>query len=152
MTSILEQVTTSLPDVHAKAKFNSQDFIAVLQGLVGFSSAAATKDPFKALESALNIAGSFSGKQCLKSLDSYMGSIKQWLTFGKHYKPLVDSSDLDFDQMEVSSVPQIMQVCVSMRKNCAYRCLSEFNMCNLVVQRTTRQALFTSYITMLTVS
>ena len=144
MSSILEQVTTSLPDVHAKAKFNSQDFIALLQGLAGFSSGVATKDPFKALESALNIAGSFSGKQCLKSLESYMGSIKQWLTFGKHYKPLVDSSDLDFDQMEVSSVPQIMQVCVSIRYlNCAYRCLSEFNMCNVVDPRTTRHALFT---------
>ena len=50
------------------------------------------------------------GKQCLNSLEGYLASIKKWLTFGKNYNPLKDSSDLDFDQVDVNSVPEIMQV------------------------------------------
>ena len=68
------------------------------------------KDPLDFIDTALGLAGSQSGKQCLGSLESNLGSIKKWLTFGKVYTPLVDSSDLDFDKLDVASVPEIMQV------------------------------------------
>ena len=113
MSSIIQEVTSELPGVYKKAKFNSQNLIGMLQGLVGFTSAAAAKDPFALNDQTLTLADESSQRCHLKSLDSYLGSIKQWLTFGKHYKPLVDSSELNFDQMNVSSVPQIMQVRLS---------------------------------------
>ena len=109
MTSILKNIQNILPDVYAKAKFNRDDLIAVLQGLVGFGNAIASKNPMDFIDAALGIAASQSGKQCLKSLQSTVGSIKRWLTFGKKYTPLKDSSDLDFDQVDVSSVPEIMK-------------------------------------------
>ena len=110
MTSILTNINSMFSDVYKSAKFNAKDFMAVLQGLVGFSSAIASKNPFDAINSVLGVAGSMSYKGCLKSLESYKSSIKTWLTFGQNYKPLNDSSDLNFDQMDVSSVPQIMKV------------------------------------------
>ena len=113
MSSIIQEVTSELPGVYEKAKFNSQNLIGMLQGLVGFTSAAAAKDPFALIAQTLTLVEESSQRCHLKSLDSYLGSIKQWLTFGKHYKPLVDSSELNFDQMNVSSVPQIMQVHLS---------------------------------------
>ena len=113
MSSIIQEVTSELPGVYKKAKFNSQNLIGMLQGLVGFAAAGAAKDPFALIDQTLTLAEESSQRCHLKSLDSYLGSIKQWLTFGKHYKPLVDSSELNFDQMNVSSVPQIMQVHLS---------------------------------------
>ena len=113
MSSIIQEVTSELPGVYKKAKFNSQNLIGMLQGLVGFAAAGAAKDPFAFIDQTLTLAEESSQRCHLKSLDSYLGSIKQWLTFGKHYKPLVDSSELNFDQMNVSSVPQIMQVHLS---------------------------------------
>ena len=110
MTSILTNIQNILPDVYAKAQFNQDDLIAMLQGLVGFGKAIASKDPMEFIDAALGIAASRSGKQCLKSLQSTVGSIKKWLTFGKKYTPLKDSSDLDFDQVDVGSVPEIMKV------------------------------------------
>ena len=111
MNSALEQVQRILPDVYDNAKFNPDDLLAMLQGIGGFVGGVVSKDPFASIDAALGIAGSLSGKQCLGSLESILGSIKKWMTFGKNYKPLVDSSDLDFDQVDVASVPEIMQVC-----------------------------------------
>ncbi|XP_073238029.1 uncharacterized protein [Porites lutea] len=116
MSSIIQEVTSELPGVYKKAKFNSQNLIGILQGLVGFAAAGAAKDPFAFIDQTLALAEESSQRCHLKSLDSYLGSIKQWLTFGKHYKPLVDSSELDFDQMNVSSVPQIMQANLEINK------------------------------------
>ncbi|CAH3148650.1 unnamed protein product [Porites lobata] len=116
MSSIIQEVTSELPGVYKKAKFNSQNLIGMLQGLVGFAAAGAAKDPFAFIDQTLALAEESSQRCHLKSLDSYLGSIKQWLTFGKHYKPLVDSSELDFDQMNVSSVPQIMQANLEINK------------------------------------
>ena len=111
MNSILQDITSMFPDqVYNKAKFNAGDFLALLQGMVGFAKAILNKSPLDFIDTALEVAELPANKACLKSLESYMGSIKQWLTFGKHYQPLVDSSDLDFDELDVGSVPQIMQV------------------------------------------
>lgn len=99
-----------LPNVYDQAKFNPDDLLAILQGITGFVGAIKGKDPLDFIDTALGLAGSQSGKQCLGSLESNLGSIKKWLTFGKVYTPLVDSSDLDFDKLDVASVPEIMQV------------------------------------------
>ena len=99
-----------LKDTYKKGKFHRDDLIAVLQGITGFGKVIASKHPLDFIDSALGIASSQSSKACLKSLDSYLGSAKKWLTFGKKYKALTDSSDLDFDQVAVSSVPEIMKV------------------------------------------
>ena len=99
-----------LPDALQAAKFHKGDFLAILQGVTGFVSALASKDPFAFIDSAIGIADSQQGKACLKTLDRYKNSLKKWLTFGKNYKPLEDSSDLDFDQVDVDSVPDVMQV------------------------------------------
>ena len=110
MRNILTKAETAMGKAYKAAKFNSADLIVVIQGVVGFANAVASKDPFDFIDSALNVAGGLLGKKCLKSLSSYLGSIKKWLTFGKNYTPLKDSSDLDFDKLDVSSVPDIMQV------------------------------------------
>lgn len=99
-----------LPNVYDQAKFNPDDLLAILQGITGFAGAIKGKDPLDFIDTALGLAESQSGKQCLGSLESNLGSIKKWLTFGKVYTPLVDSSDLDFDKLDVASVPEIMQV------------------------------------------
>ena len=110
MTSILENLFVKLPDIYDKAKFNRQDFLAVLQGIVGFANAIKSKSPLDFIDAAVGVASDLSGKNCLKSLHSYFSSIKKWLTFGEKYKPLVDSSALDFEQVDVASIPEIMQV------------------------------------------
>ena len=99
-----------LPDVYQQAKFNPDDMLAMLQAITGFVGSIKGKDPFDVIDTALGLAESQSGKQCLGSLQNNLGSIKKWLTFGKNYKPLVDSSDLDFDKLDVASIPEIMQV------------------------------------------
>ena len=110
MTSILENLLNHLPDAYDKAKFNPNDFLAVLQAVTGFASSIKSKDPLAAIGTALGLAGSLAGKQCLGSLESILSSARTWLTFGKNFKPLEDSSELNFDVIDVSSVPQIMQV------------------------------------------
>lgn len=115
MTGIIKEVETKLPETLEAAKSHHGDFLAILQGVTGFVSAAASKDPFAFIDSALGLAESQHGKSCLKTLGNYQNSIKTWLTFGKNYKPLKDSSDLDFDQVDVDSVPGVMQVRIYIR-------------------------------------
>ena len=110
MEEILKRVKEILPKVHKKAKFNADDVLVVLQGLTGFAKAVVTADPLELLDSALGVAGGLKDKDCLQSLKKYLGSVKQWLTFGKHYTPLEDSSDLDFEKIDVSSIPDMMEV------------------------------------------
>ena len=58
------------------------------------------------------IASYASIAPCRISLDSSLRSINKWLTFGKEYVPLEDSSDLDFSLVDINSVPEIMQVSI----------------------------------------
>ena len=39
-----------------------------------------------------------------------MDKVEKWLKFGKDYAALKDSSELDFDKMDVAAVPEVMQV------------------------------------------
>ncbi|KAL9983250.1 hypothetical protein ACROYT_G005396 [Oculina patagonica] len=116
MNSLINRVVTMLPQLHARAKFNREDLLAVLQGLTGFASAAASKDPLGAVDSVLGLIGGLQSKQCLGSLESYLTKIKKWMTFGMNYRPLVDSSDLDFSRLDVGSVPEVMQANLEMNK------------------------------------
>ena len=111
MGGILEDINAKIVDVYDKAKFNKADLLAVLQGLVGFYKAFKGEEkPVDIIENSISLAQSLSGKSCLKSLDSYKNSITKWLTFGEKYKPYADSSQLDFDQLDVTAIPEIMQV------------------------------------------
>ena len=108
MNGILGEIETKLP--YLKAQFNGNDWIALLQGLVGFTKAIKGKSPLDFIDSAITAASTFKSKACLKSMGSYMDDIKKWMTFGENYRPLLNSSELDFDQLDVGSVPEIMQV------------------------------------------
>lgn len=111
MAGIVQSLDDKLTGIYQKGTFNKQDFLAVLQGVVGFFTAIKDGNPSDFIDNALDMAsGPLAGKQCLKSLDQYKNSIKKWLTFGEHYKPYEDSSQLDFDQLDVGSIPEIMQV------------------------------------------
>ena len=114
MKSILVKIKNMLPNAQKKVqdKLNRDETIAVLQGMTGFASAIAGKDPFDFINTALDIASYASNAPCRISLDSSLRSINKWLTFGKEYIPLEDSSDLDFSQVDINSVPEIMQVSI----------------------------------------
>lgn len=71
MSNILHEITSELPSVHENAKFNSQNLIGMLQGLVGFTAAGAAKDPFALIDQTLAFAEESSQRCHLKSLDSF---------------------------------------------------------------------------------
>lgn len=110
MTSILESIGVTLGDAYVKGQFNGADLIAMLQGVVGFYKAIRDKSPSDFIDNALSVVDSFRGKQCLKKLSDYRDSITKWLTFGENYQPYEDPSQLDFDQLDVTAIPEIMQV------------------------------------------
>ena len=112
MQTILVKIKGMLRDKQEEVedKLHRDQFIALLQGVTGFAAAIRGKNPFDFINSALDIASHASQAPCRKSHDFFSQRIYQWLTFGKKYVPLEDSSDLDFSQVEISSVPEIMQV------------------------------------------
>ncbi|KAM7430868.1 hypothetical protein ABFA07_018466 [Porites harrisoni] len=116
MTSILESIGVTLGDAYVKGQFNGADLIAMLQGVVGFYKAIRDKSPSDFIDNALSVADSFRGKQCLKKLSDYRDSITKWLTFGENYQPYEDPSQLDFDQLDVTAIPEIMQANLEMNK------------------------------------
>ena len=118
MNYTLQRILKSIREAQAaeSTKLSKQQMVAVLQGITGFSSAIFTsktpeepQGPFAYIETALVIIDYDTNKQCRAALDSVVKSAEKWLTFGK-YRPLEDSSDLNFDLIDVSSVTDIMQV------------------------------------------
>ena len=118
MNYTLQRILKSIREAQAaeSTKLNKQQMVAVLQGITGFSSAIFTsktseepQGPFAYIETALVIIDYDTNKQCRAALDSVIKSAEKWLTFGQ-YRPLEDSSDLNFDLIDVSSVTDIMQV------------------------------------------
>ncbi len=110
MRSSLEEIIAQLPDVYEEAQFNQQDLFVILQGVTGFFGGIAGKDPFDSIGAALEVAGHFATKCNTGTLQENLDNVEKWLTFGKEYSALEDSSDLDFDKMDVGSVPEVMQV------------------------------------------
>ena len=110
MDGITQYIQTKLPEIYKKAQFHPGDYMAILQGLVGFVSGVASKDPLSSLGAILDIAASQAGKKCLQTIESYVANIKKWLTFDKKFKLRVDPSDLDFDKLDVKELPEMMKV------------------------------------------
>ena len=113
MTSSLDEIITQLPDVYEASQFNRQDMFVMLQGLTGFLGGVTIEesiDPFAALGAAVEVVGHFATKCNTGTLHENLGKVRKWLTFGKAYAALKDSSDLDFDKMDVESVSEVMKV------------------------------------------
>lgn len=118
MNYTLLRIMKSIKEAQQAAhnRLTKQQLVAVLQGITGFASAIFTSKvsedpvgPFDYIDTALDIVDYDINKPCLVTLDSVISSAKKWLTFGQ-YRPLEDSSDLNFDLTDVSSVTDIMQV------------------------------------------
>lgn len=118
MNDTLRRIYSSLKEAQeaAQKRLTRQQFVAVLQGITGFASGIFTsivseepQGPFAFINTALAIVEYDANKPCRTALRPLMKNVKKWLTFGK-YRPLNDSSDLNFDKMNVSTVPDIMKV------------------------------------------
>lgn len=110
MEGMMMRLKHMLPDVYRQAKLNRDDFLAILQGITAFASSRIGGDPFVAIDGALGAIANLADAECLGELDKMKEKLKKWLTFGQNYTPLLDSSDLNFSQMDVDSVPEVMQV------------------------------------------
>lgn len=118
MESDLGKVKQLLTQLHADAQFTKDDMFAILQGVTGFLSGAAGDDPFGALGAAIETAEHFATQCNTGTLQDNMANVNKWLTFGQAYQKLEDSSDLDFDKMDVGSVPEMMQVLNNIKNEC----------------------------------
>lgn len=110
MNNTLTVVLDQLPDVYESTKFNKQDLLVVLQGATGFIGGGVGTDPFSAVDAALSVIGNFATRCNTGTLQDIKDKIKKWLAFGRDYAALEDSSDLDFDTLDVESVPEVMKV------------------------------------------
>ena len=110
MKSTLEEIVAQLPGVYEKTKFNRGDLYVMLQGITGFLSGTTGKDPLATIDTALEVAGHFETKCSLGTLKSSLKKVKKRMNFGKAYAALKDSSELDFDKMDVGVVPEVMRV------------------------------------------
>lgn len=81
----------------------------MLQGVTGFVGALKGKDPIAALSSAFSLIENEALRCNRGTLQQNKAKIEKWVKFGKSYEALEDSSDLNFDKMDVQSVPEIMQ-------------------------------------------
>ena len=128
MASSLKSIAAQLPDVYKKSQFNQKDLLVILQGVTGFFGGAVGQDPFSTLSAAIGVAGHFATKCNSGSLHDNLSKTKKWLAFGEAYAALEDSSDLDFDKMDIGSVPEVMKVvkhfcCIFCRK-----CYEDFHL------------------------
>ena len=80
------------------------------EGLSGFSSGAVGRDPLASLGAAIGVIGRFASRCNIGTLQENVNKTLKWLTFGQQYAALEDSSDLDFDQLDVGSAPEVMKV------------------------------------------
>ncbi|KAJ7328563.1 hypothetical protein OS493_024480 [Desmophyllum pertusum] len=67
------------------------------------------KDPFATIDAAIGVAGHFSTKCNIGTIQNNLAKVKAWLQFGKAYRALKDSSELDFDKIDVAAVPEVMK-------------------------------------------
>ena len=111
MKGIVAQIRSVLPEALSAAQFNENDFLAVLQGVVGFAGAVAGKNPLDFIGAAVGLAQDLAGKRCpLGTLEDNLDKLEKWLQYGAAYEALDDSSDLDYDSVDVSAIPEVMQV------------------------------------------
>ena len=110
MTGSLEQIIAQLPDVYEASQFNGADLSVILQGVTGFVSGIVKMDPVTSISAAVEVAEHFATKCNTGTLQENLENIERWMTFGEAYAALEDSSDLDFDQMDVGAVPEVMMI------------------------------------------
>lgn len=109
MSSSLKELVAQTGTLYEKAKFKQEDLFVILQGLTGYFDGG-IKNPLATASSILEIHSHFSAKCELGTLGGYLKNIKKWLDFGKAFAALKDSSELDFDKMDVEAVPEVMKV------------------------------------------
>lgn len=114
MTSTIDTLKVTLVDLQAQK--NMQHFFAMLQGVTGFVGALKGKDPIAALSSAFSLIENEALRCNRGTLQQNKAKIEKWVKFGKSYEALEDSSDLNFDKMDVQSVPEIMQAELEINK------------------------------------
>lgn len=112
MNSSLAAIDVAASRVYQKSKFTKGDLFVVLQGITGFYKDVLGGDALGAINTALGVTGHFTTKCKLGTLQSIQDKIGKWMTFGTAYNALKDSNDLDFDQMDVTAVPEIMKVII----------------------------------------
>lgn len=110
MQIFLDEVESQLPDVYDKAKFKKEDIFIIIQGLTGFLKAGAKSDPFEFIDTSVALAKHYASKCNLGQLKTLLDNVRKWMKFGKEYKALQDSSDLDFDKVDIGSIPELMKV------------------------------------------
>lgn len=110
MEGYLNEIKSLIKEVQSDADFSMGDLFAVLQGITGFASAATNVDPAGMINSVLGIFEIAATKCNLGTLRENKDKLQKWLTFGMEYRALDDPSDLDFDKMDVGSVPEVMEV------------------------------------------
>lgn len=111
MDTIVVYTKREIPNGIGASRFKIEDLLTILQGSCGFVSGAAST-PLELLGPTLEVVLDLSDiLTCpIGSLEDISDKLHKWLTFGSSYKPLEDSSDLDFDQVDIGSVPEMMQV------------------------------------------
>ena len=57
MNDILKNIANLLPQIYARSRFQVDDFLAILQGIAGFASGIASRDPFTVIDSVIGLAG-----------------------------------------------------------------------------------------------
>lgn len=110
MKSSLQQTLAKLPAAYQRSKFDGGDLLMILQGLTGFASGIKGGDPLAIIGATVGVVGNFATKCNIGTLQDNLRKVKGWLQFGKDYRALKDSSELDFDKMDVEAVPDVMKV------------------------------------------
>ena len=110
MDGSLEQVVAMFPEVYEQSQWNLQNTFVILQGIAGFASGVVGTDPFASIGAVLEVAGHFAQQCDTGTLQENLDKIEQWMKFGEEYAARENPSDLDFDKMNVESVPEVMQV------------------------------------------
>ncbi|XP_066022392.1 uncharacterized protein [Pocillopora verrucosa] len=114
MSSTLETLKATL--VELQAQKNMEHFFAILQGVTGFVGALIEKDPGAALGSAFSLIENEALRCNRGTLQQNKAKLEKWVRFGKAYKALADPSDLNFDEMDIQSVPEIMEADLEINK------------------------------------
>lgn len=110
MTRFLDDVAHLLPEAHGKTQLGKSDLLVVLGGITGIGSSVIAKDPFSAVSAVVGVVDHFESQCNPGTLLDNLEKIEHWLTFGQAYAALEDSSDLNFDEVDVGSIPEIMEV------------------------------------------
>lgn len=110
MESSVKEAVAQLPSLHEKAKFQKSDLYVILHGLTGFFGSVMGKSPFSIVDTVLTVTGHFSSKCRLGTIKEHTDNIKRWMDFGKAYAALKDSTELDFDKLDIEAVPEVMTV------------------------------------------